>query len=115
MRSPYSPLQLLTRLSHEQLKASHQILGRIVFLLFSLHAILYLNFFIQSNLLAKRVRDKDVIFGIISIALFAAISTTALSQLRRWNYWIFYISHFVIANMLVFLLYFYVHQIMPYI
>lgn len=115
MRSPYSPLQLLTRLSHEQLKASHQILGRIVFLLFTLHAILYFNFFVQSNLLAKRIREKDVIFGIISIALFAGISTTALSQLRRWNYRVFYISHVTIANALVVPLYLHVHHIRPYV
>lgn len=115
MRSPYSPLQLLTRLSHEQLKASHQILGRIVFFLFSLHAILYLNFFIRSNLLSKRIQEKDVIFGIISIALFTAISATALSQLRRWNYRVFYISHITIANLLVVPLYLHVHHIRPYV
>lgn len=115
MRTPYSPLQLLTRLSHEQLKSSHQILGRIVFFLFSLHAVLYLNFFIRSNLLAKRIQEKDVIFGITSIALFAAISTTALSQIRRWNYRVFYTSHIIIANILVVPLYLHVHHIRPYV
>lgn len=115
MRSPYSPLQLLTRLSHEQLKASHQILGRIVFILFSLHAILYLNFFIQNNLLAQRIQKKDVIFGIVSIVLFTTITTTALSQIRRWNYRVFYISHVTIANVLVVPLYLHVHHIRPYV
>ncbi|KAJ4361048.1 uncharacterized protein N0V89_001617 [Didymosphaeria variabile] len=115
MRTPYSPLQLLTRLSHEQLKSSHQILGRIVFFLFSLHAVLYLNFFIRSNLLAKRIQEKDVIFGIISITLFAAISTTALAQIRHWNYRVFYISHVSIANILVVPLFLHVHHIRPYV
>ncbi|KAJ4304707.1 hypothetical protein N0V90_000234 [Kalmusia sp. IMI 367209] len=114
-RTPYSPLQLLTRLSHEQLKSPHQVLGRIVYLLFSLHAIFYLNFFIRSNLLAKRIREKDVIFGVISIALFTAISTTALAQLRRWNYRVFYITHVAIANVLVVPLYLHVHHIRPYV
>jgi hypothetical protein len=115
MRTPYSPLQLLTRLSHEQLKSSHQVLGRIVFLLFSLHAACYLNFFIQMNVLAKRIQMQDVIFGIISIVLFAAISTTALYQIRRWNYRVFYISHVAIANVLVVPLYLHVHHIRPYV
>ncbi|KAF2450098.1 hypothetical protein P171DRAFT_205008 [Karstenula rhodostoma CBS 690.94] len=115
MRTPYSPLQLLTRLSHEQLKSSHQILGRIVFLLFSLHAACYINLFIQMNALAKRIQMADVIFGLISIALFAAISTTALSQIRRWNYRVFYISHVAIANILVVPLYLHVHHIRPYV
>lgn len=115
MRTPYSPLQLLTRLSHEQLKSSHQILGRIVFLLFALHAACYLNLFIQMNVLAKRIQKADVIFGLITITLFAAISTTALSQIRRWNYRVFYISHVSIANILVVPLYLHVHHVRPYV
>ncbi|KAK7183201.1 hypothetical protein DPSP01_011422 [Paraphaeosphaeria sporulosa] len=115
MRTPYSPLQLLTRLSHEQLKSSHQVLGRIVFFLFSLHAACYLNLFIQMNVLAKRIQMPDVIFGLISITLFTAISTTALSQIRRWNYRVFYISHVGIANILVVPLYLHVHHIRPYV
>lgn len=115
MRAPYSPIQWLTRLSHEQLKASHQVLGRIIFALFGLHAAFYLNFFVRSGFLAKRIKDKDVIFGIISITLFSAISTTALGQLRRWNYRVFYVSHVVIANILVVPLFLHVHHIRPYI
>jgi len=115
MRSPYSPIQLLTRLSHEQLKSPHQVLGRIVTLLFVLHAAFYFNFFIQSNLLAKRIKDKDVIFGLVSIILFSVIGTTALSQLRRWNYRVFYISHVAIANILVIPLYLHVHHIRLYV
>lgn len=115
MRTPYSPLQFLTRLSHEQLKSSHEILGRIVFLLFSLHAACYLNLFVQLDVLAKRIQMADVIFGLISIGLFTAISTTALSQVRRWNYRVFYISHVAIANILVVPLYLHVHHIRPYV
>lgn len=115
MRAPYSPIQWVTRLSHEQLKSSHQVLGRIVFALFSLHAVFYMYFFIQAGFLAKRIKDKDVIFGLISISLFAAISTTALGQLRRWNYRIFYISHVVIANLLIVPLYLHVTHIRVYV
>ncbi|KAF2637208.1 hypothetical protein P280DRAFT_458379 [Massarina eburnea CBS 473.64] len=115
MRAPYSPVQWVTRLSHEQLKASHQVLGRIIYLLFALHAIFYVNFFILSGFLAKRIKDKDVIFGIISLALFTAISTTALGQLRRWNYRVFYMSHVAIANILVVPLYLHVTHIRPYV
>ena len=114
MRAPYSPVQWATRLSHEQLKSSHQILGRIVFLLFSLHAAFYMAFFLLSGFLAKRIRDNDVIFGIISILLFTAISTTALGRVRRWNYRVFYISHVAIANLVVVPLYLHVTHIRPY-
>jgi hypothetical protein len=101
MRAPYSPVQWLTRYSHEQLKAAHQVLGRIVFFLFLLHAAFYLNFFVLSGFLAKRIKDWDVIWGLISIILFSAISTTALAFIRRRSYRVFYISHIAIANFII--------------
>ncbi|KAF1832200.1 hypothetical protein BDW02DRAFT_571266 [Decorospora gaudefroyi] len=115
MRAPYSPVQWLTRLSHEQIKASHQILGRITFLLFLLHATFYLNFFVQSGYLAKRIRDWDVIWGLISIILFSTISTTALGFVRRWNYRVFYISHIAIANFIIVPLFLHVSHIRIYV
>lgn len=115
MRAPYSPVQWLTRLSHEQIKASHQILGRITFLLFVLHAAFYLNFFILSGFLAKRIKDWDVIWGIISIILFSAISTTALGFVRKMNYRVFYISHIAIANFIIVPLFLHVSHIRIYV
>jgi hypothetical protein len=115
MRSPYSPIQWATRLSHEELKMSHQILGRIVLFLFALHGAFYLNFFVQSGFLTKRIRDKDVIFGLISFALLFTISTTALGQIRRWNYKAFYQIHIGIAIAIVVPLYLHVHHIQVYV
>jgi ferredoxin-NADP reductase len=94
---------------------SHQVLGRIVFLLFSLHAVFYLNFFIQSGFLSKRIKDKDVIFGLISFALFSAISTSALGQIRRWNYRAFYRTHVLIALVIVVPLNMHVRHIRVYV
>ncbi|KAH7392119.1 ferric reductase like transmembrane component-domain-containing protein [Phaeosphaeria sp. MPI-PUGE-AT-0046c] len=111
MRAPYSPIQWLTRCSHEQLKASHQILGRIVFLLFILHAAFYLNFFVLSGFLAKRIKDWDVIWGIVSIILFTTMSTTALAFVRRRSYRVFYISHIAIANFIILPLWLHVSHI----
>lgn len=102
-------------MSHEELKGAHQVLGRIVFLLFALHAIFYMNFFILSGFLAKRIKDKDVIFGLISIIFFSVLSTTALGVLRRWNYRVFYVSHITIANLIIIPLYIHVTHIRPYI
>ncbi|KAJ4337931.1 hypothetical protein N0V87_004278 [Didymella glomerata] len=115
MRTPYSPVQWITRLSHEQLKAAHQTLGRIVYLLFVLHAVFYFVFFAMSGFLAKRIKDWDVIFGLITLALFAAISTTALSFVRRRNYRLFYISHIAIANLIIVPMYLHVSHIRLYI
>jgi hypothetical protein len=111
MRARYSPVQWLTRCSHEQLKAAHQILGRIIFLLFSLHGIFYFNFFIISGFLTKRIKDWDVILGIVSIILFATISTTALAFVRRRSYRVFFISHIAIANFIILPLWLHVSHI----
>ncbi|KAJ4993846.1 ferric reductase like transmembrane component [Stagonosporopsis vannaccii] len=115
MRAPYSPVQWITRLSHEQLKAAHQVLGRIVYLLFILHAVFYFVFFAMSGFLAKRIKDWDVIFGIITLILFAAISTTALGFVRRRNYRVFYISHIAIANFIIVPMYLHVSHIRLYV
>jgi hypothetical protein len=115
MRAPYSPVQFLTRLSHEHLKAAHQILGRIVFLLFILHAVFYFVFFAMSGVLVKRLKDWDVIFGLVCVVLFAAISTTALGFIRRRNYRVFYISHIAIANFLIVPMFLHVSHIRIYV
>lgn len=115
MRAPYSPVQWITRLSHEQLKTAHQVLGRIVYLLFILHAVFYLVFFGMSGFLAKRIKDWDVIWGITTLILFAAISTTALTFIRRRNYRVFYISHIAIANLIIIPMYLHVSHIRIYV
>jgi NAD(P)H-flavin reductase len=115
MRAPYSPVQWLTRCSHEQLKVSHQILGRVTFLLFILHGVFYFNFFILSGFLAKRIKDWDVIWGLISLVLFATISTTALAFVRKKSYRVFYISHIAIANFIILPLWLHVSHIRVYV
>ncbi|EUC48877.1 hypothetical protein COCMIDRAFT_86095 [Bipolaris oryzae ATCC 44560] len=115
MRAPYSPVQFLTRLSHEQIKNFHQILGRIVLLLFLLHTVFYLNFFILSGFIAKRIKDWDVIWGLTSIILFSIISTTALGFVRRRNYRVFYISHIAIANLIIVPLFLHVSHLRVYV
>ena len=115
IKSPYSPIQLITRLSHEELNAGHRILGRIILCLLSCHASFYLNFFVRSGFLAKRIKDRDVIVGITAISLFSILGTTALGVLRKWNYRIFYITHISLASFLLPLLYFHVHHIRLFI
>jgi ferredoxin-NADP reductase len=106
---------MLTRLSHEQLNRGHQILGRIIQILLTLHAIFYLNFFILNGLLAKRTRDRDVIIGLTCISILTTLGTTAIGFLRSWNYRVFYTVHVVGATALLPLLFFHVHHIRPFI
>jgi hypothetical protein len=83
--------------------------------LFLLHTAFYLNFFVLSGFLAKRIKDWDVIWGLISIILFTTISTTALGFVRRRNYRVFYISHIAIANLIIVPLYLHVSHLRIYV
>jgi hypothetical protein len=114
-KSPFSPIQQLTRCSWETLNAAHQILGRVSTILFYLHAGFYLNFFIQAHVLAKRIKDWDVILGIVGTIAFTAVGTTAHSWIRRLSYRVFYTTHVTLASILLPVLYFHVHHIRIYI
>jgi predicted ferric reductase len=73
-----------------------------------------LNFFIQAHVLTKRLKDWDVILGIIGTIAFSAVGTTALSWVRRWSYRLFYTTHVVLASILLPVLFFHVSHIRIY-
>ena len=111
----WSPIQYLTRMSHEELNPYHRLLGRILISFFSVHAAMYLNFYIQMNLLLKRVRDRDVILGLTAITTFMLIGTTALAKIRTWNYRLFFYLHVILSMSLLPILFLHVSYIRRYI
>ncbi|KAF2666754.1 hypothetical protein BT63DRAFT_427176 [Microthyrium microscopicum] len=115
MKSPYSPIQIILQTSHESLNAVHHVLGRIIMFFLVLHASFYLNFFAQIGVLSKRIRDKDVMLGVSSILLLLTIGSTATSQIRGWNYRLFYSIHVIVPPILLSLLYFHVTHIRLYV
>jgi predicted ferric reductase len=74
-----------------------------------------LSFFIQAHVLAKRIKDWDVILGIVGTIAFTVVSTTALSWVRKLSYRFFYTAHVTLASILLPVLYFHVHHIRIYI
>ncbi|KAK5727004.1 hypothetical protein LTR15_002895 [Elasticomyces elasticus] len=115
LKSPFSPLQILTRCSHETLNSSHQLLGRLITGLLYLHAALYINFYVISSLLAAKVQEVYVLCGIFGIVAFTVVATTSLGPLRRWSYRVFYITHVVLATALLPVLFFHVSHIRMYL
>ncbi|KAL8737369.1 MAG: hypothetical protein Q9181_001744 [Wetmoreana brouardii] len=111
----WSPICYLTRLSHEDLNPYHRALGRILLLFFSLHASFYLNFYIQKSLLLKRIQDQDVILGLLAIASFLILGTTALARIREKSYFLFFTIHVLTSICVLPILYFHVSHIRPYI
>ncbi|KAL9137918.1 MAG: hypothetical protein Q9175_000873 [Cornicularia normoerica] len=111
----WSPIQYLTRMSHEELNPYHRLLGRILIAFFSVHATMYLNFYIQMNLLLKRIQDRDVILGLAAITTFLLIGTTALAKIRTWNYRVFFYLHVIFSASLLPVLFFHVSHLRLYI
>ncbi|KAL2419828.1 hypothetical protein ABEF95_005934 [Exophiala dermatitidis] len=105
IKSPNSPITLATGLSHERLNVFHRLLGRIVHVLLSIHAVLYLRFFVRIGVLAKRFRDRDVRFGIAAFAAVSLLAGLALPAVRNrargWYHGVFYRSHVLLSALIL--------------
>ena len=83
LKSPWSPLLLLTGYSEATLLSAHQVLGRIITGLFWVHAVLYLNFYVLNSLLLAKLQAPYVLCGVFGILAFTVMTTTALAILRN--------------------------------
>ncbi|KAK4548593.1 hypothetical protein LTR36_009503 [Oleoguttula mirabilis] len=115
LKSPYSPLQILTRSSHETLNGLHQHLGYMTTFLLYLHAALYINLYVIMELLAAKLQEAYVLCGVVGIVAFTAVGTTALTPVRRWSYRVFYVTHVTLATALLPVLFFHVSHIRIYL
>ncbi|MCJ1307090.1 hypothetical protein MMC25_000736 [Agyrium rufum] len=115
IKSPYSPIQSLTYLSHEELNPYHRLLGRILSILFTLHALFYLNFYIQVSVLAKRIRDPDVQLGLLALFHFLTVNASALQVVRNYSYRLFYGLHIVLSFTILPVLWFHVEHVRDYV
>ena len=102
-------------MSHEELNPYHRLLGRVIITFFSLHASMYLNFYVQKGLLLKRIQDWDVILGLAAISTALLLGTTALAKIRDWNYRVFFYSHVILSISLLPTLYLHVSHLRIYI
>ena len=111
----WSPVQYITRMSHEELNPYHRLLGRIIVIFMACHATLYLNFYVQKGLLVKRIQDRDVILGLCAIWSAIIIFTSALARVRDYNYRLFFYIHVILSMTLLPILYFHVSHLRLYI
>jgi len=95
MKTNYSPLAIAFRSSHEELNPWHRISGRLIYFLLLLHGTWYLNFFIQSGILATRLKAPVVIIGVVGLAMLTMILTSSLATVRHWSYRLFFIIHLI--------------------
>ena len=115
MKSLYSPLAFVFRSSHEQLNPWHRLLGRIIYFLLCLHAVWYLNFFVQAGVLYQRLTARIVIIGMLAFAMLSILATTSLEIIRRWSYRVFFVLHLFIGVALLPLLFFHAKPLRVYV
>ncbi|TGZ83691.1 hypothetical protein EX30DRAFT_338303 [Ascodesmis nigricans] len=101
--------------SYESLNFFHRWLGRIITILLSGHAFLYLNFFYDTNRLTNRFLENDVQWGFWSYLIFTTISSSANHWVREWSYRLFYTLHITLPMLLFPMLYFHVSHLRPYL
>ena len=98
MKSLYSPVAFAFRCSHEQLNPYHRILGRIIYSLLILHGGLYINFYIQKDLLWERLSSQVPLLGLSGLSLLTLLVGGSLATVRRWSYRVFFVLHLTIAG-----------------
>ncbi|KAK6363377.1 Ferric reductase like transmembrane component [Orbilia blumenaviensis] len=79
---------ILTYQTHETLNQAHRWLGRTVYVLFTLHGVLYTNYFVTVNKL-YRLLYWDVITGFLGLIIMNTIFITSLPRYRRVAYRVF--------------------------
>ncbi|KAM0353636.1 hypothetical protein ACHAPU_001649 [Fusarium lateritium] len=101
-----NPYAYLMRSSHEHLNRYHRVLGRIIYSLLILHAILYNVFFIESRIWLKRFFAPVVFAGVAGLIVLHALNGTAMARVRHVSYRLFFIVHLMGAFALPPLIYY---------
>ncbi|KAJ0139485.1 HET-domain-containing protein [Fusarium oxysporum f. sp. albedinis] len=88
-----NPYAYLLHSSHEHLNRYHRVLGRIIYSLLILHAILYNIFFIESGIWFKRFFAPVVFAGVAGFTVLHVLNGTAMARVRQASYRLFFIVH----------------------
>ncbi|PHH73186.1 hypothetical protein CDD82_5612 [Ophiocordyceps australis] len=91
--------------SHETLNSLHRLLGRIIYGLVLVHALLYNYYFLVTAIWLKRFFALVVFCGVIAFGLITALIITSTSSIRALSYRLFFITHIVSALLIPLLIF----------
>ncbi|KAJ0163500.1 Ferric/cupric reductase transmembrane component 2 [Colletotrichum tanaceti] len=91
----FSPIAKVFRTSHEELNKWHRVLSRVTLSLLVLHAIFYMNFFVEKGIVQKRLFAPVVFAGAVAFATMNMMTSTAAAAVRRFSYRIFFVTHLI--------------------
>ncbi|KAI1121330.1 ferric reductase like transmembrane component [Nemania abortiva] len=110
-----NPFALALKSSHEEVNRWHRVLGRIIYIFVTLHAVFYFNFYYQNNLLGQKITSLVPVLGFTLSASMHFLYGTALSAVRRYSYRIFFITHLLVALAIPPVIYFHAHHASFYV
>lgn len=110
-----NPFALALKSSHEEVNRWHRVLGRVIYGFVTLHALFYLNFYYQNNLLGQKITSIVPVLGFTAVILMHFLYSTALSVVRQYSYRIFFITHLLVALALPPIIYFHAHHASFYV
>lgn len=105
-----NPYAYVFRSSHEEVNRWHRVLGRILYMMLTVHGVLYFNKWIQTSSVMTALGSRVVILGILGIVGMALLNTTALAVVRQYSYRLFFITHVLVALALPPVIFFHVHH-----
>ncbi|KAK8058233.1 ferric reductase like transmembrane component [Apiospora phragmitis] len=105
-----NPVAYAFRSSHEEVNRWHRTLGRIVYFLLAVHAVLYSNKFVQMGVVQKMSTNTTVLLGLVGIISMTLLNTTALAAVREYSYRVFFATHLSVAMTLPVVIFFHVHH-----
>ncbi|KAF9873532.1 ferric reductase like transmembrane component [Colletotrichum karsti] len=91
----FSPIAKVFRTSHEELNKWHRVLSRVTLSLLVLHAIFYMNFFVEKGIVLKRLFAPVVFLGVVAFATMNMMTSTAAAAVRKYSYRVFFITHLI--------------------
>ncbi|KAI0103295.1 ferric reductase like transmembrane component [Nemania sp. FL0031] len=110
-----NPFALAFKSSYEEVNRWHRVLGRVIYIFVTLHAVFYFNFYYQNNLLGQKITSLVPVLGFTLAAAMHFLYGTALSAVRRYSYRIFFITHLLVALALPPVIYFHAHHASLYV
>ncbi|PHH64460.1 hypothetical protein CDD81_4535 [Ophiocordyceps australis] len=91
--------------SHETLNNYHRLLGRIIYYLVLVHALLYNYYFLATAIWLKRFFALVVFCGVIAFGLISTLTITSTAPIRAFSYRLFFITHILSALLIPLLIF----------
>lgn len=112
---PLNPAAFVFASSHEQVNRYHRLLGRIVYLLFTLHMVFYVSYFLWGGILLKKLAEPVVAAGLIAGLAFHSLAGTTLRAIRDFSYRLFFITHLLAAFAIPIMVFFHAEHARGYL